>query len=177
MALAKTAARRSILVERDLDHLIPVQGERVLVIEQQVTLCNDFHWHSGILYEQCLKYHCNTDYLETSYLYDDIDEAQIRDAVGHYDTIIATNFFQRGKGGNKEFWERLIEENPNLKVVIVTNTPYEQVSIPENARSVLLTFATTPENIKATAAILFGKMNAEGVWPLRYTKPGGANAN
>jgi len=177
VALAKTAARRSILVERDLDHLIPVQGERVLVIEQQVTLCNDFHWHSGILYEQCLKYHCNTDYLETSYLYDDIDEAQIRDAVGHYDTIIATNFFQRGKGGNKEFWERLIAENPNLKVVIVTNTPYEQVSIPENARSVLLTFATTPENIKATAAILFGKMNAEGVWPLRYTKPGGANAN
>ena len=175
--MAKNAARKSILVERNLDAQIPVKSERVLVIEQQVTLCNDFHWHSGILYEQCLKYHRNTDYLETSYQYDEIDETQIRETVTNYDTIIATNFFQRGKGGNKEFWENLIAENPDLKVVIVTNTPYEQVSIPANARSVLLTFATTPENIKATAAILFGEMKAEGVWPLRYTKPGGADAN
>jgi beta-N-acetylhexosaminidase len=175
VALAKQAAKRSILIERDPNQLIPVKQGKVLVIEQQVTLCNDFRWHSGLLYEQCLKHHDQVDYLETSYAYDAFDEEQIRGSVADYDTIIATNFFQRGKGGNKEFWEQLFEEFPDKNIIIVTNTPYEQVSIPANAKSVLLTFATTPENIKATAAILFGNMKPEGVWPLKYTQPGGGN--
>ena len=175
VALAKQAAKRSILIERDPNQLIPVKQGKVFVIEQQVTLCNDFHWHSGLLYEQCLKHHDQVDYLETSYAYDAFDEEQIRGSIADYDTIIATNFFQRGKGGNKEFWEQLLEEFPNKNIIIVTNTPYEQVSIPANAKSVLLTFATTPENIKATAAILFGNMKPEGVWPLKYTQPGGGN--
>lgn len=172
ISLAKVAARRSILIERDKDALIPVRQGRVLVVEQQVTLCNDFHWHSGLLYEQCLKYHDQVDYLETSYAYDEVDETQIPETISDYDIVIATNFFQRGKGGNKEYWEQLLAEFPDKKIIIVTNTPYEQVSIPSNARSVLLTFATTPENIKATAAILFGNMKPEGVWPLKYTQSG-----
>ena len=175
VSLAKQAARRSILIERDPNQLIPVKQGKVLVVEQQVTLCNDFHWHSGLLYEQCLKHHDQVDYLETSYAYDSFDEEQIRSSIGEYDTIIATNFFQRGKGGNKEFWEQLLTEFPYKDIIIVTNTPYEQVSIPANARSALLTFATTPENIKATAAILFGNMKPEGVWPLKYTQPGGGS--
>ena len=61
VALAKQAAKRSILIERDPNQLIPVKQGKVLVIEQQVTLCNDFHWHSGLLYEQCLKHHDQVD--------------------------------------------------------------------------------------------------------------------
>ena len=174
--LAKTAARRSILIERDKDKVFPVKDGNVLVVEQQVLLCNDYQWHSGLLYEQCQKYHSHVDYLETSYSYDEVDEAQIREAIEAYDVIIATNYFQRGKAGNKEFWEKLLTEYPEKKIILVTNTPYEQVSIPTNARNVLLNFATTPENTKAAAAILFGKMKAEGVWPLTYMRPGGANA-
>lgn len=174
--LAKTAARRSILIERDKDKVFPVKDGKVLVVEQQVLLCNDYQWHSGLLYEQCQKYHSYVDYLETSYSYDEVDEAQIREAIEEYDVIIATNYFQRGKAGNKEFWEKLLEEYSDKKIILVTNTPYEQVSIPENARNVLLNFATTPENTKAAAAILFGKMKAEGAWPLTYMRPGGANA-
>lgn len=174
--LAKTAAKRSVLIERNKDNLIPVKEGKVLVIEQQVKERNDYHWHSGILYENCLKYHSQVDFLETSHLYDDIDEIRIKDAMNDCDIVIATSYFQRGKGGNKEFWEQMITEYPDKKIIIVTNTPYEQVSIPANARNVLLTFATSPENIKASAAVLFGEMQPEGVWPLTFMRPGGANA-
>ena len=82
--------------------------------------------------------------------------------------MIATNYFLRGKARNKQFWEQMLEGDSHGKVVIVTNTPYEELSVPCNAENVLVTLATSPENIKAAAAVLFGKMTPEGVWPLEH---------
>lgn len=164
--LARQAARRSILTERDQDRAIPVQGGRLVVIEQKVKEYNDIQWHSGILYEACQGYREDAAYLETSYTYDETDRRQIQDALDNYDTVIATNYFLRGKGKNKAFWEEQIALHPDTRIIIVTNTPYEEISIPSNAKNVLVTFATSPENIKAAAAVLFGEMVPEGVWPL-----------
>lgn len=164
--LARQAARRSVLTERNHDRAIPVEGERLLVIEQKVKEYNDMQWHSGILYEACQGYRQNAAYLETSYSYDEDDRRQIAGILGDYDTVIATNYFLRGKAKNKAFWEEQIALHPDTRIIIVTNTPYEEISIPSNARNVLVTFATSPENIKAAAAVLFGKMVPEGVWPL-----------
>ncbi len=164
--LAWQAARRSILIRRNQEESIPVKGERLLVVEQKVKEYNDIQWHSGILYEACQGYREDAAYLETSYSYDETDRRQIADALGNYDTVIATNYFLRGKAKNKGFWEEQIALHPDTKIIIVTNTPYEEISIPSNARNVLVTFATSPENIKATAAVLFGKMEPEGLWPL-----------
>lgn len=49
---------------------------------------------------------------------------------------------------------------------MVSNTPYEELTIPKNAENVVVTFATSPENIKVTAGVLFGGIVPEGVWPL-----------
>lgn len=168
--LARRAARRSIFVQRDREAQIPVQGERILVIEQKVKEYNDMQWHSGILWEACLQYHENVDYLETSYSYDETDKERIVEAFRSrkYDTVIATNYFLRGKARNKQFWEQMLEGDSHGKVIIVTNTPYEELSVPCNAENVLVTLATSPENIKAAAAVLFGKMTPEGVWPLEH---------
>lgn len=164
--LARQAARRSILTEHNQDRAIPVQGGRLVVIEQKVKEYNDIQWHSGILYEACQSYQEDAAYLETSYTYDETDRGQIQDALDNYDTVIATNYFLRGKGKNKAFWEEQIALHPDTRIIIVTNTPYEEISIPSNAKNVLVTFATSPENIKAAAAVLFGEMVPEGVWPL-----------
>lgn len=164
--LARQAARRSVLIARDREKSIPITGEKILVIEQKVKEYNDMQWHSGILFEACQGYHAGVDYLETSYSYDDTDKSQIVQALAEYDTVIATNYFLRGKAKNRDFWEEQLALCPDTKVVMVTNTPYEELSIPRNAESVLLTLATSPENIKAAAAVLFGKMAPEGVWPL-----------
>lgn len=168
--LARQAARRSVLIARDREKSIPITGEKILVIEQKVKEYNDMQWHSGILFEACQSYHAGVDYLETSYSYDDTDKSQIAQALAEYDTVIATNYFLRGKAKNRDFWEEQLALCPDTKVVMVTNTPYEELSIPRNAESVLLTLATSPENIKAAAAVLFGKMAPEGVWPLKERK-------
>lgn len=165
--LARQAARRSVLIVRDGEESIPVTGEKILVVEQKVKEYNDMQWHSGILFEACQRYHEGVHYLETSYSYDETDRRQIAQALTEYDTVIATGYFLRGKAKNRDFWEEQLALHPEVKVIIVTNTPYEELSIPRNAKNVLLTFATSPENIKAAAAVLFGKMTPEGVWPLR----------
>ena len=54
--LARIAARRSVLIERQEPGVIPIRGKRVLVVEQKVKEYNDMQWHSGILYEACLAY-------------------------------------------------------------------------------------------------------------------------
>ena len=53
-------------------------------------------------------------------------------------------------------------------VILVTNTPYEEISIPQNAKSVIITFATSPDNIEVVAGTLYGKIIPEGVWPVEY---------
>lgn len=164
--LARQAARRSVLIERDGEGSIPVRGDRLVVVEQKVKEYNDMQWHSGILHEACQGYRADAAYLETSYSYDDTDRIQIARALNDYDTVIATNYFLRGKAKNKGFWEEQIALHPHTNIIIVTNTPYEEISIPFNAKNVLVTFATSPENIRATAAVLFGEMVPEGVWPL-----------
>lgn len=164
--LARQAARRSVLIARDEEKSIPVTGEKILVAEQKVKEYNDMQWHSGILFEACQRYHEGVDYLETSYAYDETDRRRIAQALTEYDTVIATSYFLRGKAKNRDFWEEQLALHPNVKVIVVTNTPYEELSIPRNAKNVLLTFATSPENIRA-AAVLFGRMTPEGVWPLK----------
>jgi len=165
--LAKQVARRSVLICRDTEKLLPVSPEeRILVIEQKIKEYNTIQWHSGLLYENCLKYTSNASYLETDYTWDQKDLDNVFAEAQDYDTIIVTNYFIRGKLCNKEAIEKLIDTGK--KVIVVTNTPYEEISIPKNAKSVIITFATSPENIKATAGVLFGEITPEGVWPVQY---------
>lgn len=55
-ALAAEIARKSILVARDADKLLPLPTDKkILVVEQKVKEYNDMQWHSGILYEACMR--------------------------------------------------------------------------------------------------------------------------
>lgn len=167
--LSKRVARGSVLVGRDETSALPLTPEEnVLVIEQMVKNYNNMDWHSGILFENCLKYSRKISYLETMYTYDDKDKERILAEIPACDTVVVTNYFIRGKLCNKEFIQELIAKFPEKKFVVVTNTPYEEVSIPKNARTVVVTFATSPDNIEATAGVLYGKIAPEGVWPIQH---------
>ena len=85
-------------------------------------------------------------------------------------TVVATNFYVRGKLTNTESLGELIRKNPGKKFVVVTDTPYE-MSIPEAAGTVVVTFSTGPQNLEATAGVLFGAVMPEGEWPVAYRLP------
>ena len=166
--LARQVARRSVLIVRKEPGVLPLgRQERILVVEQKVKNYNTMQWHSGILFEACIPYGENVSYLETAYTYDEEDKERIIRAAKEYDTIVFTSYFIRGKLSNLEWLENWILDHEEKKVVVVSNTPYEELTIPKHAKNVVVTFATSPENIKVTAGVLFGAITAEGVWPLQ----------
>ena len=95
--LSMAVARRSVLVARDRQGLLPfARDRRFLLVEQVNKTPNDLHWHPGILYKNCLAYSGNVAYLETAYTHDEEDCRRIAEALPNFDTIVVTNFYRRG---------------------------------------------------------------------------------
>jgi len=165
--LSKLVAKKSVLVASDKQKVLPLSKEdKILVIEQINKTPNDMYWHPGILYKNCIKYSNNIQYLETAYTYDEVDKASLLNAIKSFDKIVITNFYIRGSLSNNEFISELVKDK-SKQIIVVTNTPYK-LSIPDGAENVIITFATSPDNIEATAGVLFGEINAEGEWPVHY---------
>ncbi|MDR2542573.1 MAG: hypothetical protein LBC80_03885 [Treponema sp.] len=169
IALSKNLAKRSVLVHKNRD--LPLQKTgKLLVIEQINKTPNNFYWHPGILYKNCLKYYTNIDYLETAYTFDESDKERILQNIDKYDSVIITNFFIRGNISNNEFIEELLVKYNNAaspKIVVVTNTPYP-ISVPKNCPNLIVSFATSPDNMEVCAGVVFGGINAEGFWPIAW---------
>ena len=157
-----------MLIARQEEGVLPLgKDEKILIVEQKVKNYNTLQWHSGILFENCIRYGEKVSYLETAYTYDEQDKERILNAAEQYDTIVFTSYFIRGKLSNLEWLESWIKEHQDKKVIIVSNTPYEELTIPKSGKNVIVTFATSPENVKVTAGVLFGRIVPEGVWPLQ----------
>jgi beta-N-acetylhexosaminidase len=168
--LSRLVARKSTLIARDRTHRLPLsRSARMLVIEQMNTSVNTFRWHPGHFFKHCIRLNPNADYLEIDYTPDEFDKNNIRELAGKYDTIVITNFFSRESKGNNEMVAELLADRSKT-VVVISNTPYRN-SIPDDADTVILTFATSPDNVEAAAGVLFGELSPEGEWPILYRIP------
>jgi hypothetical protein len=81
---------------------------------------------------------------------------------------VITNFYIRGKLSNNHFIEELLAKNNSAsspKIVVITNTPYP-LSIPLNCPNLIISFATSPDNMEVCAGALFGEISPEGTWPV-----------
>jgi beta-N-acetylhexosaminidase len=155
IALSKDIAKRSVLIRNNRDLPLHKTG-KILVVEQINKTPNDFYWHPGILYKNCLKHYAHIDYLETAYTYDDSDRERILQNIGKYDAVIITNFYIRGKLSNNQFIEELLAKNASpVKIVVITNTPYP-LSVPKDCPNLIISYATSPDNIEVCAGVLFG---------------------
>ncbi|MCX6083256.1 MAG: hypothetical protein NTW32_27325 [Chloroflexi bacterium] len=167
--LSRLVARKSIMVVKNKENVIPLsKNGRVLVIEQRQTEVNTIQWHPGMLFKHCLKYNPGTTYLEIDFTPDEADINNIRQLVKEFDSIVMTSFYYRSSKGNREIVSEVAGDK-SKQVVVIANTPYSN-SIPENAETVLVSFATSPHNMEATAGVLFGEIHAEGEWPVAYGK-------
>jgi hypothetical protein len=122
-----------------------------------------------MLFKHCLKYNRDAEYLEAAYTFDDKDKEAIASEAAKYDTIVITNFFVRGRLSNNEFIEELMKANPDKKFVIITNTPYD-LSIPKGSENLIITFATSPDNIEVAAGAIFGEIIPEGEYPVKWRR-------
>lgn len=167
-ALSQLVAKKSILIQRDAEGVFPLnKEEKILVVEQMTQSPNNIHWHPGMLFRHCLAGGANVEYLETDFDYAQEDKNAIEANLASYDTVIITSYYIRGKNGNAAYLEELFRKYADKKFILVTNTPYP-LSIPKNARNILLTLATSPDNIKCTAKVLYGDMQPEGQYPVHY---------
>ena len=154
-----------MLIRNKRDLPLPKSG-KILVIEQINKTPNDFFWHPGILYKNCLKYYSGIDYLETAYTYDESDKERILRNIAGYDAVVITNFYIRGKISNNQFIEEVLEKySRRLKIVVISNTPYP-LSIPRNCPNLIISLATSPCNMEVCAGVLFGGIEPRGMWPL-----------
>jgi beta-N-acetylhexosaminidase len=165
LGLSEYIARKSVMVEQGRD--LPLSRvEKMLVIEQINKTPNNFYWHPGILYKNCLAYNTKCDYLETNYTFDDNDRAAITENVKKYETIGITNFYIRGKLANTAFVEELLHTYEDKKIIVITNTPYP-ISVPRGCRNLVVTYATSPANMAVAAGALFGGP-AEAQYPIAW---------
>lgn len=169
--LAERLAYQSILPMNHMEgRILPLDKlKKTLVIEQlNNNVPNDFHWHYGYLYNQCLKLGANVDSFEIDYMVSESDTELVLKMIQEYEAIIVTNFYSRSKTANNKLVAK-IQESFNGPVIIVNNTPYK-LSTPENAKNVLTTLATSPRNLKAVARIIYEGEEAKGVWPLTLSE-------
>jgi beta-N-acetylhexosaminidase len=169
IALSKNIARRSVMIHRGKD--LPLSKKtKILLVEQINKTPNNFFWHPGIFYKKCLAYNENIDYLETAYTFDASDRERIMGNIENYDAVVLTNFYIRGKLANNEFIEGLLSKyslTGKKKIVVITNTPYP-LSVPKNCDNLVVSYATSPDNLEVCAGVLFGGITAEGTCPVAW---------
>ena len=171
IALSKNIARRSVMLCQGRDLPLDKRG-KILLVEQINKTPNDYFWHPAMFYRKCLSYNRNIDYLETSYTFDQSDKDRIMGNIEKYDTVIITNFYIRGKLANNEFIEGLLAKysRKGKKIIVVANTPYP-LSVPKNCDNLIVSYATSPDNLEVCAGVLFGAITAEGTYPIAWRDP------
>ena len=165
----KKVCYNSIVKVRDNEELLPLKPEQnILVIEPTYKEWQgkgwDCHYHPGMLSLSMEKYSRNIKYVETSVDFDEKELADIVKIMDQYDLIVINNFYWRSRAGNAELSKKLLEKD--LPVIIVATAPYESVCIKE-AGTLIVTWGQVPECQRAAADLLFGKIEAKGIWPLK----------
>jgi beta-N-acetylhexosaminidase len=176
VSTSKAAAQHAILVAKDDLRALPLdKSKKVLLINQQYSLKtpNDLDDHPALFGQLMEAEWPNLQVYETSFGFNEKeDEAVLRFVdQNQYDLIICTNYYDRAEKPHT-YVKALIDRS--LPVLLITNTPYciKEIAgmIPE-APSVVLNLNLTPEGLRTTREVLFGRLTAKGVWPLSNHDP------
>jgi beta-N-acetylhexosaminidase len=171
VALAETAARRACLLLWNRGETLPLSpGQCTAVVEQGIASRNmpNTAAHHRLSFTEAMYSHSpNIVAMDTALVAGPEESAFVLKAVDGIDTVVMTNYYARSQGANSELARRLVDRGK--RVILVTNSPYPMALV-EGARAAVCTFSTNPASLRVAAEILYGKAQAEGVWPLkRYT--------
>ena len=173
---SKRAAQKAILVVKDELGALPLdKKKKVLLINQQCSIKspNDIYDHPALFSQLMEQDWPSLQTYETKFGSDAKEEEGVLKFVqaNKFDLILCTNYYDRAEKPNA-YVKALIDQG--YPVVLITNTPYciaEIAGLIPSAKTAVLNMTLTPEGLRTAKAVLFGKLNPEGSWPLSNYDP------
>jgi beta-N-acetylhexosaminidase len=173
---SRRAARRAIIVVNDKLGALPLdRTKKVLLISQQNSIKspNDIYDHPALFAQLMEQGWPALQTYETRFGSDEKQDAEVLAfvAANKFDLIICTNYYDRQEKPGT-YAKALIDAGH--RVVLISNTPYcigGQGGLIPSAPTILLNMNLTPEGLRTTKSVLFGEIQAEGVWPLSNYNP------
>ncbi len=154
-------ARKSQMILRNNNQILPLNPQqRILVIEQRIPyefVGKDPYHHTHMFCEAMVHYNQNLILVDTAFsAFEDEIEECLRLAQ-EAELVVMTNYYARivKTGNNKLLVKKL--KKAGHKIVVVTNYPYIEGTTAE-ADAVICHFSATPDSIRASVELLFGKI-------------------
>jgi beta-N-acetylhexosaminidase len=168
--LSMNIARKALMIIRDDKKILPLNSQqKLLVIEQcipYVFLGKDLYSHQHIFCEAMVKHSRNLILVDTDFHATDEEIIECLDLAKQADIVVMTNYYARiEKAGNNS---RLVKKlkDAGHTVVVVTNSPYREGTT-EEADAVVCNFSGSPDSIRVSTDLLFGKIKPSAALPIR----------
>jgi len=154
-------AHKALLVVRDDKKLLPLSPDkRILVIEQTIPyefLGKDLYSHPHMFCEQMTKHSTNLILDDAAFHASEEDVEEALTLAKDADLVVMTNYYARiEKRGNNTHLVKALKKAGH-DVVVVTNFPYRKGTT-TMADAVVCNFSGTPDSIRISADLLFGKI-------------------
>jgi beta-N-acetylhexosaminidase len=154
-------AHKALLVVRDDKKLLPLsKDKRILVIEQTIPyefLGKDLYSHPHMFCEQMTKHSTNLILDDAAFHASEEDVEEALTLAKDADLVVMTNYYARiEKRGNNTHLVKALKKAGH-DVVVVTNFPYRKGTT-TMADAVVCNFSGTPDSIRISADLLFGKI-------------------
>ena len=161
-------AKKAQIIMRDDQKILPLtKDQRILVIEQRIPyefVGKDPYMHTHMFCEQMVKNSQNVILADTGFSAFEDEIKECLELANQADLVVMTNYYARiVKSGNNQLLVKKLKKAGH-KIVVVTNNPYVEGTTKE-ADAVICNFSGTPDSIRASADLLFGKFK-----PLASTK-------
>jgi beta-N-acetylhexosaminidase len=154
-------AKKALIIMRDEKNLLPLKPEKkILVIEQRIPyefVGKDPYNHTHVFCEAMVNHSTNLILADTAFsaFEDEIEECM--QLAKQADIVVMTNYYARiVKSGNNQLLVKKLKDAGHL-VVVVTNNPYIEGTTKE-ADAVICNFSGTPDSIRVSTDLLFGKI-------------------
>jgi beta-N-acetylhexosaminidase len=154
-------ASKALMVLRDDKNLLPLKPEKkMLVIEQRIPyefIGKDPYFHTHMFCEAMVNHSTNLILADTGFSAFDDEIEECLQLAKQAELVVMTNYYARiVKSGNNQLLVKKLKEAGH-KVVVVTNNPYLEGTTKE-ADAVVCNFSGTPDSIRISTDLLFGKI-------------------
>jgi beta-N-acetylhexosaminidase len=153
-------AKKALIIMRDNKMLPLSPKQRILVIEQRIPyefLGKDPYSHTHMFCEAMVNHSENLILVDTEFSAFEEEIAECLKLAEQADLVVMTNYYARiVKTGNNQLLVQKLKKAGH-KVVVVTNTPYV-IGVTKEADAVICNFSGTPDSIRVSTDLLFGKI-------------------